>query len=219
MFAEVIFRARLKPIHALPQINLVGVQRKNLLLGKIPLNLDRQQNFLQLAMKRSLRREKQILRQLHGQRGSALGAPIRRQIPIRCPGHAKQIDAPVAFKVLIFNRDDGVAKHWRNIVVADNNSPLQRERSNLVAVNVVELASWYSAGSAPDPESAEGPPYRSAAIRSAPRTWPPESRGSRTQRNRPIFFFAWRVDEIRPGERRAVGRRLGCWRCEGQGQS
>ena len=44
----------------------------------------------------------------------------------------------MAFEVLIFNGDDGIAEHGRNIVVSDNNSPLQRERSNLAAVNVVE---------------------------------------------------------------------------------
>src|SRR6267154_6231802 len=59
-FAEIKFRCSFKSIDAVPKINLVGVQSENLLLGESPLNLDRQQCLLNLAMKRPVRRQKQV---------------------------------------------------------------------------------------------------------------------------------------------------------------
>src|SRR6185437_16927323 len=58
--AEVKLRRSLEAVNSVPEVNLIGIQRQNLLLGKAPFNLDRQQHFLDLAMERAVRREKQI---------------------------------------------------------------------------------------------------------------------------------------------------------------
>ena len=112
VFAEVVFRSSLKSINALAQIDLVGVQGKNLLLGERPLDLNGEKDLLQLAAEGLLAGEKEISRQLHGQGGSALGAAIRGQIVIRRAQHAEDVDSPMALKVLIFDRYDGLAQHW-----------------------------------------------------------------------------------------------------------
>ena len=46
LLAEVELRARLKPIRSAPKINLVRIQRKDLRFGKVPLNLDGQEDLL-----------------------------------------------------------------------------------------------------------------------------------------------------------------------------
>src|ERR1700732_4819950 len=50
--AEVVFRCRLKPVYAMPQKNLIGVEREDLWFGEATLDLNRQHHFLHLAMER-----------------------------------------------------------------------------------------------------------------------------------------------------------------------
>jgi len=49
------------------------------------------------------------------------------------PGDAEDIDAPVGFEVLVFNRDNGLAQDGREVVVVDEDAPLQSERSERTA--------------------------------------------------------------------------------------
>src|ERR1700729_1173608 len=49
--AEVVFRCRLKPVYAMPQKNLIGVERKDLRFGEATLHLNREHHFLPLALR------------------------------------------------------------------------------------------------------------------------------------------------------------------------
>src|ERR1700691_1480116 len=103
MLAEVVFRSSFESVNTLPQIDLIGIQGKDLFLGKRPLDLDGEKNLLQFASKGLLAGEKKVTRQLHGQGRSALGAASRCQIVIGGAEHAKQVDPPMAFEILILD--------------------------------------------------------------------------------------------------------------------
>ena len=111
VFAEVVFRSSLESINTLAEIDLVGVQGKNLLLGERMLDLNGEKDLLQLATEGLLAGEKKVFCQLHGQGGGALGAAIRSQIVISRARHAEDVDSPMALKVLIFDRYHGLAQH------------------------------------------------------------------------------------------------------------
>ena len=73
MLCEVELRSRLKAIHAAAQVDLIAIEREDLLLGEGAFDLDGEIGFLQFARGRAVGGEKKIARQLHGQRGGALG--------------------------------------------------------------------------------------------------------------------------------------------------
>src|SRR5207245_11595820 len=73
--AEIKLRGGFEAVDAVTQVDLVGVQSEDLLLGETALDLDGKKRLLNLAMPRTVRREKQIARQLHGQGGGALHFP------------------------------------------------------------------------------------------------------------------------------------------------
>src|SRR5215472_962175 len=126
-FAEIELRSCLEPEYAMPQRNLVRVQSKNLRLGEAPLDLDRKHRLLYLALPSPIGREKQVARQLHRQRGRALNLSRRLDIPVRSTDDPPEIDARMLVKILVFDGNESVSKHWREIVVTDNHAPLQRE--------------------------------------------------------------------------------------------
>src|SRR5438105_848511 len=110
MLVEVVLGSGLKAIHAVSQENLIAVHGKNLLFGEVALNLQRQNHLLNLAAEMALRRKKQIARELHGKRGSALRARPRGDIAIRGPQHAPEIDSPMLLKTLVFRGQDGITQ-------------------------------------------------------------------------------------------------------------
>src|SRR6185369_13334742 len=98
LLAEVILRSRLEPIHSMSKEDLVRIHREDLLLRKAPLDRHRQHRFMEFAAEVSLRVQKQVARQLHRQRRSALRATPRRDIAISGSKHTPPIDAPMLFK-------------------------------------------------------------------------------------------------------------------------
>src|SRR5580700_5971024 len=137
--AKVIFGCRLETVHSVPKKNLVGVESEYLFLGKAPLNLNRQQSFLDLAMKRSIGRKKKVSRKLHGESRGALHFATRLNIAICSPGDPPHIDAPVTVEILVLNRNQGIAQHLRIVVIRRDHSPLQCERTYGAALPVVKL--------------------------------------------------------------------------------
>src|SRR2546423_3479376 len=113
MFVEIILRSRLKTIDAVAQKNLVAVHGKDLLFGKVALNLDGQHHLLNLAAEVALRREKQVARKLHGQRGSALGPRPGGYIAISGAQHPPEVDSPVLLEILVFSRENCIAQDSR----------------------------------------------------------------------------------------------------------
>src|SRR6266498_1727033 len=128
--AEVKFRCRLKPVHTMSKVNLVGVKRKDLFLCEPSLHLDGEQHFLNFAMERSVRRNKQISRNLH------LAAGFH--VAIRRAHDAPDVHSAMAKEIFVFRRDQSLNQHIRKVVVSGYYAPLQRERSDNLSVNIVK---------------------------------------------------------------------------------
>ncbi len=103
MLGEVKLRCGFETIHAAAQVDLIAVEGEDLLLGEGALDLDGQIGFLQLSSCGALGREKEIARELHGERGGALHAAMAAQIVHDCSGDAQDIDAPVRLEALVFD--------------------------------------------------------------------------------------------------------------------
>src|ERR1700685_4151142 len=136
---EVVFRSSLEPVHSMAEKNLIGIKSEDLFLGKTALDLNRQQGFLDLAMKGSIGRKKEVARKLHSESRCALDSAAGFNVPVRRPSNPPDIDAPVTIEILVLNRNQGVAQHLRIIVVRRNHSPLQRKRTDDAALPVVKL--------------------------------------------------------------------------------
>src|ERR1051326_7163815 len=105
----------------------------------MPLDLKRQDCLLDFAAEVALRREEQVARELHGQRGSALRPRSRSDIAVGGAHHAPEIDAPVLLKVLVFGGENGVAQDLRKIIVRSQHAALQGKRPDLPALIVIKL--------------------------------------------------------------------------------
>jgi hypothetical protein len=64
-FAEVILRAGLKAVDALTEVDLIGVEGEDLVLGEVALDLDGEQDLLQLAAEGAFGGQEQVFCQLH----------------------------------------------------------------------------------------------------------------------------------------------------------
>src|SRR5947209_2910108 len=137
MLVEVIFRPSFKAIDSMAKEDLVTIHGKDLLLGEVAFDLQRQDHLLYLAAEMTFRRKKQIARKLHGQRGSALRARSRRYIAVGGSQHAPEVDAPVLLKTLVFRGQDGIAQDFGEIIVGSQNAALQRERPDDPAMVVI----------------------------------------------------------------------------------
>ena len=104
----------------LPQVDLVGVHLKNLLLGEAVLQLERDQDLDELALEAPLRRQKKSARQLHGQRRAAFRIPVaRRQIVAQRAQHADVVHAAVLKEAPVLNGHHRLHQILRNLVVGD----------------------------------------------------------------------------------------------------
>ena len=138
-FAEIVFRGSLISVSAVAEKNLVGVEREDLRLGEAALDLDGEQRLLHLAIKRAVGREKQIARELHGERGCSLHFPAGFDIAIRRAYDAPEVDARVPVEILVFDRDQRVAENFRIIVIGGDDAALQREGADDSALSVIEF--------------------------------------------------------------------------------
>src|SRR5215470_12891904 len=100
-FAEVIFRRGLEAVNAMTEIDLVGVEREDLVFSEAALNLNGQQRLLDLAMVRTIWGKKQITRELHGERGRPLGFLSRLDVTVRGADDSPHVDPPVAIEALV----------------------------------------------------------------------------------------------------------------------
>ena len=110
--AEIKFRRCRESIIAVRQINLVRIHRKNLRLRVAALDLQRQQHFLHLAAKAFVAAvEKQIAGKLHADRARARRDAVMQDVAPRRARDARKIDAPVLFKMLVFDRRHRVVQN------------------------------------------------------------------------------------------------------------
>ena len=138
-FAEIVFRGGLIAVSAMAEEYLVGVEREDLRLGEPALDLDGEQRFLHLAIKRAVGRKKQIAGELHGERGCSLHFPAGFDVAISSAYDAPDVDARVPVEIFVFDRDQGVAEHLRIIVIGGDHAALQRKRADDSTLSVVEF--------------------------------------------------------------------------------
>ena len=138
--AEIIFRRCFEPVISRPQINLVAVHRENLFFGVMPLDLNRQNRFLNLSPRAAVRTiQKKSAGKLHRQ---SAGALRQAMVPMSCHAasqHARNVHAPVFFEVLVFGSEDRVLQNFRNLPVSKQNPPLQRKRADGLPIVRVQL--------------------------------------------------------------------------------
>jgi len=112
---------------------------ENLRLGEAPFDLNGQHRLLNFAVKRAVRGEKQVARQLHGQSRSALHLAARLDVAIRSSDDAPEIHAGVAVEILVFDGDQRVAQHRREIVITGDDAPLQGKRADDSPMTVIDF--------------------------------------------------------------------------------
>ena len=122
------------------QIHLVRVHGENLRLAVAALDLQRKKRFFRLAAKTDVAAvQKQIARKLHGDGAGAPRTASPRQVAKRRDEHARKVDAPVLFEVLVFDGRDRVVEHLRALLVGHQDAALQREAADELAVIAVNL--------------------------------------------------------------------------------
>ena len=139
VLGEEILRGGLKAVQAVAEVDLVAVEGEDLLFGEGALDLDGEIGLLDFAGGGSLGGEKEDAGQLHGERGSALGAAVGADVVPGGADDAEDVDAPVGLEVLVFNGDDGLAEDGGEVVVADDVAVFEGEGADYVAFAVVEV--------------------------------------------------------------------------------
>ncbi|CAB3641830.1 hypothetical protein LMG26685_02008 [Achromobacter mucicolens] len=114
--AEVRAGGGRKPIGAMTQIDLVHVELEDLVLGELGFNLERQQQFIELARVGLLRRQIEVARNLHRDRAAALGLGALDDVGQHGACNAHPVDAAVAVETVVLGRQHGLA-HYRGDLV------------------------------------------------------------------------------------------------------
>ena len=121
-----------KAVGAVAQEDLVHVDLQDLVLGQLVLQLEREQHLVDLARVGLLRREVHVARHLHGDGGRAL-ALFTPQVGQRGAQHAHVIDAVVLVKARIFDRQDRIFHHLRDLADRREGAPLLAELADELA--------------------------------------------------------------------------------------
>ena len=108
---------------------MVRVQLHDLVLGVIAFDLQRHYPLVYLARVRLFAREKQVLRKLLCQCRPTFNF-VGSEILPGCAGDADRIDADVIVEAHIFDGQDRVLHHRRNLVVLERDALLQGELAN-----------------------------------------------------------------------------------------
>ena len=123
VFAEVSLRCLAESVDgkaaALSEIHLVRVHFKNLLLVVAMFEMKGDGDLDHLALEAFLRREKEVLRQLHGQRRSSLLLSPRRYVAINGFKKPPVIHAAMLEESSILNRHHRLHKIGRNLFVGN----------------------------------------------------------------------------------------------------
>jgi len=111
---------------AMPQVDLVGVHGKDLLLAEVGLKLEGHKDLAHLVFDvlkftGAVGLDEEVLGQLHGEgRAAAAKSAVADGVVPRPAHHAVVIDAAVLEETAIFNGGDGLYHAWRDVVVADH---------------------------------------------------------------------------------------------------
>jgi hypothetical protein len=133
--SKIKLRGGCEAIVAMRQIHLVGVHRKDLRFRVTPLDLQRQQNLLHLAAEADLAAvQEEIARKLHADRAGALRLATMQNLSPRGSRDAWKVDAPMLFKMLIFDRRNRVVENFGTLLVSHQDATLQRKAADKLPV-------------------------------------------------------------------------------------
>jgi len=125
--AEVVSRRRLQAVESVAEVDVITVGGQYLLFGELPFDLERQEDFLQLASHGALATvEEQVTRELHGQRAGALGQTTVAQVVPQRTQRPDQIDADVLVEARVLTGDQRLAKRHGYIAVVEQDPLLRR---------------------------------------------------------------------------------------------
>ena len=126
---EIESRCRLDTVGAVSEVNMVAVQGQNLALREALLDLDGHDGFLDLALpalfEANVTRE-QVPRELLGE-GARPGQASPHRITNEGDQDARDAQAEVAVELRVLRRDDRLAQLGGDVVIADDQPPLDRE--------------------------------------------------------------------------------------------
>ena len=121
------------------KINLIRVHGEDLRFGVTTLDLQGEQHFLALAAKCAVAAiQEQIPGKLHRDGACAGSDAPMNHIADHRSGDARKINAPMLFKVLIFDGSNGVEENFRALLIRHENAALQSKAPDelpIVCVN------------------------------------------------------------------------------------
>ena len=107
------------------EIDLIRIHGKDLRLGVTALDLQGEKNFLHFAAEAAVAAvEEKISGELHGDGAGPASDAALDQVAEGGAGHAREIDAPVFFEVLVLDGGDGAVQHFGTPLVGHQDSAL-----------------------------------------------------------------------------------------------
>src|SRR5439155_9446456 len=127
------------PIGAGAEINPVEVEFENLLLGKLALEPERQERFLEFSREGALLRQEQILGKLLGQRRAALRHAPVQQVHGQRANNPERIDAVVRIEAAVLDGDEGLRQVRRQFLERQRRAAGVAARCQQAAAEVDDL--------------------------------------------------------------------------------
>ncbi|MNQ76488.1 hypothetical protein D3C85_913310 [compost metagenome] len=118
--AEVGARRGREPVGAVAQVDLVHVELKDLVLGELVFDLEREQQLVELARIGLFRRQVEITRHLHRDRAAPLRLRALDHIGQHRARHPHPVDAAVAVEAVVLGRQHRLTHDGGNLVKAQH---------------------------------------------------------------------------------------------------
>ena len=133
LLVEVHLRGGADAVRALTQEDPVQIQRQDLLLAELALQPQREEDLLELASQRTLRREHRVARQLHRDRAATFADAAGGDVAEQRPHETLPVDTGMAVEPRVLRREERVDDDLRNLLVRERNPALLAElRDELV---------------------------------------------------------------------------------------
>ncbi len=126
-------------ICALPEIDLVQVQFEDLVLGQLPFDLQREEDFADLALIGALPGQKEVAGKLHGDGAAALGALAGAEQVDAGAQQTHRIHAAVPVETFVFRRHKGLQEALGHLGYGYGFAPLFCEFADQAAVMGIHL--------------------------------------------------------------------------------
>ena len=106
---------------------MIDVKLKDLVLAQVVLDLEGEQHLVELARQRLFLGEKEISRDLHGDRAGTLLDSARGKVGIGCAQYPDVVDAAVLVETVIFSGENGLLHQFGHILDLDQFAALFAE--------------------------------------------------------------------------------------------